>query len=98
MERDNQRSKVYAAEKVLWEEAKYFSSLKEIRIYVKKILKTKWAIKRWGEVYHVIEVEDGRGRKRAGGTRQLSSASLSKLYALLLELTEVSSFFYRRDN
>jgi putative metallohydrolase (TIGR04338 family) len=66
-ERDSQRSKVYKAENSV-PSGKKFELAKDVQNYCNRVLKTKW----WQENYPAvttIEVTDGRGARRASGSR-----------------------------
>ena len=67
-ERDQQRSKVYAAEKVLQDQTKRFVTVADMEAFVAKVADYKVLQKRYGQNFlHNVVVKDGRGRNRAGG-------------------------------
>lgn len=80
-QRDNQRSKVYAAERKhsLWREESQYDSISYVQVWVDSICKTRWFKNRYPNyaldtsvMYrkHGIKVLDGRGRVRpCGSTR-----------------------------
>jgi len=62
--RDSQRSKVYAAERVV--HGDNFETVEEMQTYVDKVLGRAWFVRRWPKVAaNGIAVEDGRGRRSA---------------------------------
>jgi putative metallohydrolase (TIGR04338 family) len=67
--RDTQRSRLYAAEKAVWPfDPTPSLSLQDIEAEVSRVLCSSWWRARWPEVTRVA-IEDGRGRRRAGGHR-----------------------------
>lgn len=68
--RDSQRGKVYKAERTVWENklaAERIETVPEIQKWVDKICSYAWFKRRFGQIR--IRVEDGRGRRAAGGER-----------------------------
>jgi len=63
--RDSQRQKVYTAERVLCRYETKYPTVKDIERYCKKIIRSTWFIRHFGN--HSFRVHDGRGRRNAGG-------------------------------
>jgi putative metallohydrolase (TIGR04338 family) len=67
-ERDQQRKRLYAAEKVLQGTTKRFANVGEMEAYVLRVSRYKVLQNRFGEHFlRNVAVKDGRGRSRAGG-------------------------------
>jgi putative metallohydrolase (TIGR04338 family) len=66
--RDTQRKKVYTAEWAIDDSDRKFESVPEIQAFVDKLMTEAWARRRFGNLK--IEVRDGRGRSRAGGSAE----------------------------
>ncbi len=66
--RDNQRQRVYNAERTttMWTSPERIDDIHALRKYVKKICKSAWYRRRFVR-YPLIEVGDGRRRRKAGG-------------------------------
>jgi len=64
--RDTQRSKVYAAEKVLFGSSKKFESVKDVEKYLRRIFDTVWFKKTFPHK-RKFQVKDGRGRSGPSG-------------------------------
>lgn len=63
--RDNQRSRVYKAERCLWGDAKPLREVKDIEAFMKKQLSRKAILKRYPDATRTIQVADGRGTRKA---------------------------------
>jgi len=62
--RDSQRSKVYKAEKVLWDSCKSFLTVGDMQQYINACLSTVLVRQKYTNSYTII-VTDGRGRRHA---------------------------------
>lgn len=63
-ERDNQRSKLYKAEHVLWDDSKKFQTIGECEEYIKTVLRSRWFKNRYPHKEKLV-LGDGRGMRRA---------------------------------
>ncbi len=91
--RDNQRSKVYKAEKVLWETGKKFVTVAEVEKYIEVVKKKAFVGKRYGAELNrrKINVDDGRGcRKAFGGPNGIVLPKWARIEPVILhELAHV---------
>ena len=73
-ERDQQRSKLYKAEKVLWGKTKALPTTDDMDAYIRKLQTRAVLVKRFGPALtRYIRVKDGRGRRAAcGGANYIS--------------------------
>jgi putative metallohydrolase (TIGR04338 family) len=66
--RDTQRKRIYLAEWAVDDSDRKFESIPAIQAFVDKLLAEAWTRRRFGN--RKVEVRDGRGRSRAGGSTQ----------------------------
>lgn len=85
-ERDQQRSKVYKAEKVLDGKTKKLPTTHDMESYVRKIQSRAVLVKRFGwALTRNIAVKDGRGRRKAcGGSSYISMPLWSRTEWIVL--------------
>jgi len=81
--RDSQRQKVYSAEdnlKRLYQEVNIeFSSIEEISQYVNKLVRSTWAIRRWGKPRNTIQIIENKKVRGACWARGINlSITLSR--------------------
>jgi putative metallohydrolase (TIGR04338 family) len=77
--RDSQRSKVYSAEKVLWEGYKNFSTVQDMEVYVHTCMEASSFKNKFNNLREV-KIADGRGRRSACcvGTRGWSTLKMPR--------------------
>lgn len=66
-ERDQQKGRLYKAEKVLAPFSKRLETPEEMAKYVKKVFERATIKRRYGRLLYKVKVLDGRGRRNAGG-------------------------------
>lgn len=65
--RDSQRSKLYRAERVIYDRCKKFETLDEVERYIRSILGDAWLRKEFPSMMYcgTFDLKDGRGRRSA---------------------------------